>query len=335
MWHRLWDELREDEAPIMHVTNGVHLPTWQAPEITGLCNKYLGGEYLEKHDNAAFCDCIKDIPDERFWEVRHVLKTRLIRLIQERAQKRWVEDAVPPQQVPAIGTLLDPYALTIGFSRRFAEYKRPYLILFYLDRLKKLITNPLRPVQIIFAGKSHPADLPSKHLLHQVYQVALDRAFQGRIAFVEDYDMHLARDLVRGVDVWLNNPRRLQEASGTSGMKAAVNGAINLSVRDGWWNEGYSGANGWAIGNQKGQTPAEEDRSDADALYNLLENEIVPLYYDRDRMGVPHGWVRLAKESVRTVTPAFSARRMLKEYTEQMYLKDAKPDRVRDSGRRE
>ncbi|OGO37508.1 MAG: hypothetical protein A2147_03050 [Chloroflexi bacterium RBG_16_57_8] len=321
MWHSLWSETREDDVPIRHVTNGVHLPTWQAPEINSLCQRHLGQEYIDKHDDSDSWDCVRDMPDEDFWAVRQLLKTRLIRLIQDRAQKRWVEDVIPPQQVPAMGTLLDPYALTIAFSRRFAEYKRPYLILYYLERMKKMVTNPLRPVQIIFAGKSHPADLPSKHLLHQVYQVALDRGFQGRIAFVEDYDMHLARDLVRGVDVWLNNPRRLQEASGTSGMKASVNGVLNLSVRDGWWDEAYSGANGWAIGGLDGGKPADEDRADADALYDLLENEIVPLYYDRDRMGVPHGWVKLAKEAIRTVSPAFSARRMVKEYTEEMYLR--------------
>jgi starch phosphorylase len=332
MWHNLWPEAREDDVPIKHVTNGVHLPTWQAPEITGLCYKYLGAEYFERHDSPSFCDCIKDIPDESFWEVRQLLKTRLIRLIQDRAQRRWVEDSVPPQQVPAMGTLLDPYALTIAFSRRFAEYKRPYLILFYLERLKKLITNQLRPVQVVFAGKPHPADLPAKHLLHQVYQVAMDRGFQGRIAFLEDYDMHLSRDLVRGVDVWLNNPRRLQEASGTSGMKAAVNGVINLSVRDGWWDEAYNGDNGWAIGGLKEETPSDEDRADADALYALLENVIVPLFYDRDRAGVPHGWVRLAKESVRTVSPVFSARRMVKEYAEKMYLPAAAANNARAVG---
>lgn len=329
MWHILWPGVKEDEVPIGHVTNGVHLPTWQATEVTEMCHKHLGPEYLEEHDNLAYCDCIKDIPDDAFWALRQLLKTRLIRVLQDRAQQRWVQDSIPPQQVPAMGTLLDPYALTIAFSRRFAEYKRPYLILYYLDRLKKLITNPLRPVQIVFAGKPHPADLPAKQLLHQVYQVALDRGFQGRVAFVEDYDLRLSLDLVRGVDVWLNNPRRLQEASGTSGMKAAVNGVINLSVRDGWWEESYNGTNGWAIGGLKQDTPSDEDRADADALYGLLENEVVPLFYDRDRMGVPHGWVKRAKESIRTVSPTFSARRMVKEYTERMYLAAAAANEAR------
>jgi starch phosphorylase len=189
---------------------------------------------------------VVNIGDEEFWQVRQLLKTRLLRLIQDRAQQRWVEDAAATQQVLAMGTLLDPYALTIAFTRRFTEYKRPLLILSDLERLKKIISNPLRPVQIIFAGKSHPADLSSKQLLNRVYLLAMDRSFHGRIAFIEDYDMRLARDLARGVDIWLNNPRRLQEACGTSGMKASINGVINFSVRDGWWEEAYNGSNGWA-----------------------------------------------------------------------------------------
>jgi starch phosphorylase len=182
----------------------------------------------------------------------------------------------------------------------------------------------LGPVQIIFAGKSHPADYASKQLLKQVYRVAADRNFLGRIAFVEDYDMHLARDLVRGVDVWLNNPRRLQEACGTSGMKASMNGVINLSIRDGWWDEAYDGNNGWAIDDFQGGGPTEEDKSDAESLYNLLEKEIVPLFYDRDRTGVPHSWIKIAKEAIRTVSPAFNACRMMKEYTQRMYVPAAK-----------
>jgi len=178
----------------------------------------------------------------------------------------------------------------------------------------------VRPVQIIFAGKSHPADYQSKQLLKQVYQTALDRRFQGRIAFVEDYDLSIARELVRGVDIWLNTPKRLQEACGTSGMKASMNGIINLSIRDGWWDEAYNGKNGWAIGDFQSGSVKEDDKKDSESLYNLLENEIVPLYYDRDRKGVPHRWLKIVKEAIKTVTPNFSACRMMKEYTQQMYL---------------
>ncbi len=220
-----------------------------------------------------------------------------------------------------MGALLDAEALTIGFVRRFTEYKRPTLIFHDVERLKRIVKERWRPVQIIFAGKSHPADFASKCLLQQVYTLASDPAFQGRIAFVEDYDIHMAHYLVQGVDVWLNTPRRLQEACGTSGMKASLNGVPHLSVRDGWWHEGYNSANGWAIGNgDKKPEPWEEDKTDAEALYRLLENKIVPLYYDRDSNGVPHGWVRVAKEAIRSVAPVFCTRRMLKEYVQQVYF---------------
>ncbi|MDD5590384.1 MAG: alpha-glucan family phosphorylase, partial [Dehalococcoidales bacterium] len=189
-----------------------------------------------------------------------------------------------------------------------------------IERLKRLINNRLFPVQIVFAGKSHPADLPSKHLLHQVYTVATERDFEGRIAFVEDYDMHMAHYLVQGVDVWLNTPRRLREASGTSGMKAALNGVLNLSVADGWWHEGYNGSNGWVLGDSTARPePNEEDAMDAEAFYHLLETEIVPLYYSRDSKGIPRGWIHMVKKSVSSTVPAFCTRRMIKEYADRMY----------------
>jgi len=320
MWHVLWPDRREGDEPISHVTNGVHLLTWQAPELRELCHKYLGENLVQEQSHPEWWKCIVDIPDEEFWEVRQLLKTRLIHAIQDRAQQRWVESGISAQQVVAMGALLDPYALTIAFTRRFTAYKRPGLILSDIERLKKILNNPLRPVQIIFAGKSHPADLESKQLLKQTYLLAMDRSFQGRIVFVEDYDLHFSRDLVRGVDVWLNTPRRLQEACGTSGMKASMNGVANLSVRDGWWDEGYNGANGWAIEGYQGGGPAEEDRADSEALYSLLENEIVPLYYDRDRAGVPHRWVKVAKEAIRSISPVFNTCRMMMEYTGQLYV---------------
>jgi len=320
MWQSLWPGKKEEEVPIKSITNGVHLPSWQAPEITELCEKHLDSQWLQEQDNQKFWECLDILPDEELWQTRQTLKRRLITALQDRAQQRWTQDQVTTQQVIAMGSLLDPYALTIAFVRRFTQYKRPYLILSDIGRLKRIITNPERPVQLIFAGKSHPADFQSKQLLRQVYNVALDRGFQGRIAFVEDYDLDLARELVRGVDVWLNNPRRLQEACGTSGMKASMNGVINLSVRDGWWYEAYNGKNGWAIGDLQRDTPEEEDRKDAESLYSILENEIVPLYYDRDRKGIPHGWMQTVKEAIKTITPVFNACRMMVEYDRQMYL---------------
>ena len=320
MWQSLWPGKSEDQVPIKAITNGVHLPTWQAPEFTEFCEKYLDNKLLQEQDSHEYWRCLDNAPDEELWQIRQSLKRRLITAIQDRAQKRWTEDQVTTQQVIAMGSLLDPYALTIAFARRFTEYKRPYLILSDIDRLKRIITNPERPVQLIFAGKSHPADYESKQLLKQVYNAALDRGFQGRITFVEDYDLEVARELVRGVDVWLNNPRRLQEACGTSGMKASMNGVINLSVRDGWWDEAYNGKNGWAIGDLQAGTPEEEDKKDAESLYSILENEAVPLYYDRDRKGVPRGWMQILKEAVKTIAPSFNACRMMVQYDREMYL---------------
>jgi starch phosphorylase len=320
MWHILWPDKTEEETPIISVTNGVHLPSWQATEITNLCQKYLGAEMLKRQSDEDYWNCTVDISDQEFWQVHQLLKTRLIHEIQDRAQKRWTKDNVATQQVIAMGAMLDPYALTIAFTRRFAEYKRPYLLMIDLERLKRIVTNELRPVQIVFAGKSHPADYESKQLLKRAYMLAMDRSFQGRIAFVEDYDLSLARELVRGVDVWLNTPRRLQEACGTSGMKASMNGVINLSVRDGWWDETYNGKNGWAIDDYKGGSAEEEDRVDAETVYRLLEKEIVPLYYDKDRIGIPHGWATMAKEAIRTVSPTFSSCKMMEKYAQKMYI---------------
>jgi len=320
MWSVLYPGRPVDEVPILSITNGVHSPSWRAYEISKLFGQQASDETLPNEYEEAFWRHAAEISDEDFWAVHQMMKTRLIRAIQDRTQQRLVRDGISTQQVLAMGALLDPYALTINFTRRFTQYKRPYLILMDPERLKKIVADPLKPVQIIFGGKSHPADYASKELLKSVYQIALDRRFQGRIAFVEEYDMNLARDLVRGVDVWLNTPRRLQEACGTSGMKASMNGVINLSIRDGWWDEAYNGNNGWAIDGFKGGSPEEEDKADSESIYNLLENEIVPMFYDRDRKGVPHRWIQVAKEAIKTINPVFNACRMMRQYVDQMYL---------------
>ena len=321
MWHGLWPEVSEDQVPISHVTNGIHVPSWIAPELYYLFDRYLGKGWIDRHDNTQLWERLRDIPNDELWAVRLQLKRKLVGSIRERMRRRWLEeDEVPWKQMMAMGALLDPEALSIAFVRRFTEYKRPTLIFRDIERLKRIINNEFYPVQIIFAGKSHPADFLSKTLLHQVYTMATAPEFQGRIAFVEDYDMHMARYLVQGVDVWLNTPRRLREACGTSGMKASLNGVVHLSVWDGWWHEGYNGTNGWVIGDDYSPaSPDEEDRTDAEALYRLLEEKIVPLYYDRDRRGVPNNWMRVVKEAISSIAPAYSASRMLKEYTERMY----------------
>jgi starch phosphorylase len=321
MWHGLWPEIKEDEVPISNITNGIHVPTWVAREMGRLYEKHLGQNVSKRYDDTSLRQLVLNIPDEELWAVHQILKRKLIGAMVERARQCSTERECKARQVLAMGSLFDQDTLTIGFVRRFTAYKRPELIFHDVERLRRIVTDRWHPVQIIFAGKSHPADIPSKQLLHDVYTLATDREFQGRIAFVEDYDIHMAHYLVQGVDVWLNTPRRHYEACGTSGMKAAVNGVLHLSVRDGWWYEGYNGANGWAIGDEvEAYDPMAEDKSDAEAIYSLLEERIVPLYYERDRNGVPHGWVRMIKEAINSIVPRFCARRMLKEYIEQMYI---------------
>jgi starch phosphorylase len=317
MWRTMWPEVEENSVPIGYITNGIHTPSWVAVEMSELYEKYLGADWLERHDDLSLWENVAKIPDVELWNVRRILRHELVNGILELAQKAWATNDVEPQQLVGIGALLHPEVLTVGFVRRFAEYKRPTLIFRDLERLKRLVRDPFRPVQVVFAGKSHPADFASKELVSRVFNLAMDRDFMGRIAFLEDYDMHMARYLAHGVDVWLNTPRRLNEACGTSGMKAVLNGVLHLSVRDGWWDEGYNGANGWAIGDVvKPPNNEEEDRTDAESIYRILERDIVPSFYMRDREGVPHGWMRVVKESIRTLSPRFCARRMMKEYIE-------------------
>jgi starch phosphorylase len=321
MWCNLWLDCSEDNVPITSITNGIHVPTWIALENRQLYAKYLGADWVEKQDNTEIWQHIDDIPDEELWRVRLILKRKLFHIILEHAQQRWAEGEATPQQILAMGSLLDHDTLTIGFIRRFAQYKRPDLLFKNIERLKRIINDPWHPVQVIFAGKSHPADTASKELLQYVHTMARDREFQGRIAFLEDYDMRLARYLVQGVDVWLNTPRRLQEASGTSGMKAVLNGVLHLSVPDGWWPEAYNGNNGWSIGDESPKFgKEEEDELDAESLYSVLENQVIPLYYNRDRNGLPGEWIAMVKRSISSIIPVFNARRMLKEYCEKMYL---------------
>jgi starch phosphorylase len=250
------------------------------------------------------------------------MKRKLAAYMRERARQQWLHSGAHPVQVVASGALLDPYMLTIGFARRFATYKRASLVLHDRDRLFDLINRPNQPVQIIFAGKAHPADEPGKQLIQELYRAVKQSEGGGRLVFLENYDMNLARYLVQGVDVWLNTPRRPNEASGTSGQKAALNGVLNFSILDGWWREGYNGRNGWAIGEDKDyEEDGEGDEADAESLYNTLENEIIPLYYHhRSNQNLPVEWLGMVKESIRTLAPQFSMRRMLKEYVSQLYL---------------
>jgi starch phosphorylase len=321
MWQELWPDGTEDEVPITYVTNGVHTPTWLARRLRVLYDKYLPEDWLEHIDDPEIWQEISNIPDRELWEVRMHLKRKLVFYMQERTRKRWMQGGFHPVQVVASGVLLDPYALTIGFARRFATYKRANLVLSDIDRLLKLVNQPNRPVQIIFAGKAHPADEPGKQLIQEVYRAVKMAENGGRLVFLEDYDMNIARYLVQGVDVWMNTPRRPNEASGTSGMKAAINGVLNFSVLDGWWREAYNGQNGWAIGEDAEPDKEVQDQADAESLYQILENEIIPTYYNgRNGDEVPHEWMERIKEALRTITPAFSTRRMVKEYVDRLYV---------------
>jgi starch phosphorylase len=315
MWKELWPEKSVEDVPIESITNGVHVPTWISNELLEQYEKHLGPFWASRHDDAALWEKILHIPDKDLWDTHDKLKRKLLSFVRSRARMRWAKNGVAsPNQMVALGTLLDPEVLTIGFARRFATYKRSTLLLRDMDRLKKLLRNPWRPVQVIFSGKAHPADEPGKFALQQIFQAAASVDLAGRIAFVEDYDKHVAHYLLTGVDVWMNNPIPPLEASGTSGEKAATNGVPHFSVLDGWWFEGYNGKNGWAI-------DGGDDEAAADSIYRLLEEEIIPLYYDnRDAQGVPRAWVAMMKETIRSVAGPFSARRMMKEYARRIYL---------------
>lgn len=315
IWQSLWPDLPEEKVPIIHITNGVHIPTWVEPRAELLYNKYLGPHWLADHDNPDIWELIDDIPDRELWMNHYWHKMKLILRIMDRARQRWLE-APEPRLILASGVLLDPNVLTIGFARRFATYKRAALIFHDEERLRKILMHRWRPIQIIFAGKAHPADEPGKQVLQKVFNASKDPSFGGRIAFVEDYDEQLAQYLVHGVDVWLNNPLPPLEACGTSGMKASLNGVPHLSILDGWWSEGFNGKNGWAF---EGGEGVYRDTQDAQSLYNILEQQVVPMYYNADDDGVPHEWVGVMKEAIKSTSPVFSARRMAKEYAELFY----------------
>ena len=315
MWASFWPGVPDEERPVRTVTNGVHVPTWIAPAMAELFARWLGPDWQERHDDPGLWDGIARIPDGELWAVRELLRRHLLDFVRERARGAWRNKRAGPAQVLAAGTLLDPTALTIGFARRFTEYKRPELIFHDEQRLSRILNAPRHAVQIVFAGKAHPADDTGKQPLQRIYMRAMNPQFAGRIAFVEDYDLHVAHYFVQGCDVWLNNPRKPLEACGTSGMKASLNGVPNLSVPDGWWLEGYSGSNGWTID----PGAASGDAAEAEALYRVIEEQIVPAFYERDEQGVPRRWVKTVKEAIRTVAPHFSARRMVKQYAEEAY----------------
>ena len=320
MWQCLWPDLPEESIPIDSITNGVHLPTWLNPKMGELFSQYfysVDPPWKQDHDVPELWELVDEVPDSELWATHMWLKTKLFNRIRERKRINWETHLKEPVNLAADGLMLNPSVLTIGFARRFSTYKRADLIFHDLERLKRIINNRYRPVQLIFAGKAHPADDEGKRILQRIYKFAQQPEFGGRIGFVEDYGEQMAQYLVHGVDVWLNNPIPPLEACGTSGMKASLNGVINLSILDGWWLEGFNGKNGWAFG---AETPAwSRDAADAAELYDILEKEVVPLYYHTSINGIPYGWVKKMKESIRSTSARFSARRMVKEYVNNYY----------------
>jgi starch phosphorylase len=321
MWHCLWPGTPEEKVPIDSITNGVHVPTWLNPRMKELYDRHIGPtspDWLSEHDDPAVWELVEEIPDDELWHLHTWLKAKLFNRIREQERVKWTTHNGGASNPAAEGAFLNPSVLTIGFARRFSTYKRAYLIFEDPERLMGILNNPWHPVQIIFAGKAHPADTGGKQVLQQIYRYAQQPEFGGRIAFVEDYGEQMAQYLVHGVDVWLNNPLPPMEASGTSGMKASLSGVLNLSILDGWWAEGYNGRNGWAFGDETTACDGR-DRSDAAAIYDLLEKKVVPLYYNRSIDDVPHGWVKRMKESIKSNGPRFSSRRMVKEYVTRYY----------------
>ena len=321
LWQKLWPEATIEQVPITHVTNGVHAPTWVAPLLRSLFEEYVGNDWQTKmHDAAAWAEGVSRIPDGELWAAHLLLKERLVAFIRQRSFLARLTAAESAESVEAARSMFEQGALTIGFARRVAGYKRWNLVLKDTERLLRIINNGDRPVQFVFAGKAHPQDQESKVILQQVAQWERSAGVGRRSVFLQNYDHEIARQLVQSVDVWLNVPRRPLEASGTSGEKVAMNGGLNLSVLDGWWLEGYDGTNGFAVGNELGaKENADIDASDAESLYRVLEEQVVPLYYDRDSEGLPRKWIAMMKNSIATLVPEFNSDRMVGEYARRIY----------------
>jgi starch phosphorylase len=318
MWRPLWPDCRVDDVPIGYVTNGVHTLTWMSAPMQALLARHLGAEWPSRLGDPALWAQVEEIPALELWKVRCALRETFVRYVREQSVRDRLARGEPPAYVEAAAQTFDPHVLTIGFARRMATYKRFYLLTRFPERSLRLLSNDATRIQLVVAGKAHPQDQEAKNALHAFFQLKRAPVVGGRVAFLEDYDLHQAPKIVAGVDLWLNTPRPSLEASGTSGMKVALNGGLNLSVLDGWWAEAYDGTNGWGIASTDGDANAQDDH-DAAALLDLLERDVIPLFYQRDADGVPVGWVQRIKASMRTLIPQFTAERMLREYAATMY----------------
>ncbi|MBN1595712.1 alpha-glucan family phosphorylase [candidate division FCPU426 bacterium] len=321
MWQNLWPQLPEDEIPITHITNGVHVNSWISAEMSELFDRYLGPRWLEEPGDQKIWERIAGIPSAELWRTHERRRERLVGYVRRKLRQQLVNRGASGEEIEMAAQVLDPEALTIGFARRVATYKRATLIFKDIERLIQLITDKNRPIQIIFAGKAHPHDEPGKRLIQEVIKIARRGEMRRYIVFLEDYDLNCAHYLVQGVDVWLNNPRRPLEASGTSGMKAVFNGCLNCSILDGWWDEGFNGNNGWAIGRgEEYENKEYQDQVESASFYQILENEIIPLFYDRGPDNIPENWIKMMKRSMTSLGPIFNTNRMVTEYTEKFYI---------------
>ncbi len=321
MWAHLWPWRVEEEIPIGHITNGVHIPSWLAWQMQQLYDRHFPAKWMQNMGESTAWQKIYSVDPGELWETHNALKNLMLQFVRRRVSRQCRRRGESEEAVETARNLLDPTVLTIGFARRFATYKRASLLLHDLDRLFELINDKDRPIQVVFAGKAHPKDEPGKHFIQQIAKTRHDHRFKNRVVYVEDYDINVCRHLVQGVDVWLNNPRRPLEASGTSGQKAVLNGALNMSVLDGWWAEAYDGTNGFAIGN--GHTHVSDeimDRRDAESMYTVLEEQLVPMFYDHDVDGLPQRWIRTMMNSIATLAWRFSSHRMVMDYTRASYV---------------
>jgi len=325
MWHEIWKELPENLVPIKSITNGIHIRTWISEELRNLFERYIGVSWINKPGDDSVWKNIKKIPDSEMWKMHERRREKLVAFARKRLKEQLRRRGGSEAEIQMAEEALDPEALTIGFARRFATYKRGTLILKDIDRLAKILCNKNKPVQMIFAGKAHPADAEGKKLIKDIIHAARINGFRQRLVFVENYDIDVARYLVQGCDIWLNNPRRPLEASGTSGMKAAANGILNLSILDGWWDEGYSTKTGWAIGHGESYDDQNlQDVIESKSLYDILEQDITRLFYDRGSDGIPRGWIRKMKSSMTHLIPIFNTNRMVREYADNFYLPQGK-----------
>jgi glycogen phosphorylase len=321
MWRGLYPSGSEDEVPIGHVTNGVHVPSWLAPQMRRLYDRHLGVGWQRQSGASQTWSAIESVDDGELWETHLALKAQLLEFVRRRAHEQAERRSEAADYLKRLDKVLSPDALTIGFARRFATYKRANLLLRDMERLALMANDAKRPVQFVFAGKAHPHDEPGKRVLQQIAELMRDAKFANKLVFIEDYDINVGRFLVQGVDVWLNNPRRPLEASGTSGMKVVLNGGLNLSILDGWWAEAYDGLNGFAIGTGRTHSNLDvHDSRDGEDLYRTLIDEVIPLYYQRDRDGLPRGWIRRMKRTIRTLGWRFNADRMVMDYTTKCYI---------------